>query len=160
MPEGRGHATLDNPGLFVKPDIRYDFRYFSVGYSIGPRDQQAVTAVDDGSRDAGNLFGGLALTKHDLGEALADGAVVIDPREPQIFERLTIRPCQIFGAPLGVDRIEPAITDGVEERAKRVHWSGDVGRGLGRLRHGFSFDSAETPYLELRIVPRRRSLIL
>jgi hypothetical protein len=156
MAGNRGHAALDNPGLFVKPDIRYDFRYFSVGQGVRPRDQQAVTAVNDGPRDEGNLLGGLALPKHDLGKPLAVSAVVVDARETQVFERLSIRCCQIFGASFRVSGIEPALPDRIEKRSQGVEGVGGFRGGL----HRFTFDSARAAYLELRIVPRRQSFIL
>ena len=141
----------------MKPRIRYDFRYVGVGGSVCPRDEQAVTAADDGLGDEGHLFGGLALTKHDLGKPLAVSAVVVDAREPQVFEGLATRLGEISGAPLGRRRIETPLAHGLKERAKRV----ERADGLPRIvLHGFLFDSAESPYLELGIVPSRRSFIL
>jgi hypothetical protein len=156
MPGGRRHAPLDNPGLFVKLGIRYEFRYFGVSGSVCPRDEQAVTAGDDGLGDEGHLFGGLALTKHDLGKPLAVGAVVVHSGESEILEWLASRRGQIQGAAFGVRRIEPALAHRIEERAQRVQGT----EGMPRVfLHELPFDSAESPYLELRIVPRR-SLIL
>ena len=156
MADRRRHAPLDNPGLFVKAHIRYDFRYFNVSYGVRPRDQQAVTAVNDGFRDEGNLLGGLALAKHNLRKALSGRAVVVDPRESQVFER-PIGRCQIFGAACRVGRIEPSFPHRVKQRSERVE-----GGNLARIRrrHRYTFDSARGAYLKLRIVPRRRFLIL
>ena len=97
MAGGRRHASLDNPGLFVKPHIRYEFRYFAVGGGVCPRDEQAVTAADDRFGDEGHMFGGLTLTKHDLGKTLPVGAVVVDAREPEVLEGRVTRPGEIPG---------------------------------------------------------------
>lgn len=153
---GRRHAALDNPGLFVKAGIRYDFRYFNMGSGIGPRDEQAVTAINNGPGDAGDLIGSLALAEDDLGEALANGAVVVDACEPQVFEGLA-GAGQVFGATFGVGWIQAAVAHRVEQRAQRIERPNRVWR---MLRHGFAFDSAKCPYLELRVVPSRRLLIL
>ena len=153
----RRPATLDNSGLFVKACIRYDFRYFHMGSLVRPRDEQAVTAVDDGSGDAGDLVGGLALTEYDLRKTLANGAVVVDAREAEVFEGLPLDAGQVPGPAFGVGRIQAAIADRVEQRAQRVE---RPNRRWRMLRHGCGFDSAKSPYLELRVVPSRRSLIL
>jgi hypothetical protein len=155
MPGGRRHAPLDNSGLIVKSCIRYDFRYLGVSGSVCPRDEQAVPATDDGLGDEGHLLGSLALTKHDFGESLPVRAVVVDACESEVLEGLARR--QILGAAFGLGRIEPAVAYGLEQRAKRVE---GVDRLPGVVLHGLTFDSAESPYLKLRIVPRRRSLIL
>lgn len=156
MPGRRGPAPLDYSGLFVKSRIRYDFRYFRVSGGVRPRDKQAVTAVNDGSRNEGNLFGGLALAKHNLRKPLTDGAVVIDACESQVLERLADagKPPR---APLGIRRVEASFADGVEQRAQRVDGTDRV---LGRFLHGCTFDSGKIPSIEWRVVPRRPSLIL
>ena len=90
----RRHAPLDNSGLFMKACIRYEFRYLHMGSLVRPRDEQAVTAVDDGLGDAGDLIGGLALPEHDLRKTLADGAVVVNAREAEKLVKVatTLRP--------------------------------------------------------------------
>jgi hypothetical protein len=156
MPGRRGHAPLDDSGLFVKSRIRYDFRYVGIGGGVRPRDKQAVTAVNDRFRNEGNLFGGLALAKHNLRKPLTGGAVVIDARESQVLERLADAG-EPPRAPLGIRRIEASLADGVEQRAQRIDCTDRV---LGRLLHGFTFDSAKIPSIEWRVVARRPFLIL
>ena len=40
----------------------------------------------DALGDGGDLLGGLAGTENDLGKALSDRAVVVDPGEPEVLE--------------------------------------------------------------------------
>lgn len=156
MPGRRGHAPLDYSGLFVKSRIRYDFRYVGIGGGVRPRDKQAVTAVNDRSRNEGNLFGGLALAKDNFRKPLTGGAVVIDPRESQVLERLADAG-EPPRAPLGVRWVKATFADGIEQRAQRVDRTDRV---LGRFLHGCTFDSAKIPSIEWRVVPRRPALIL
>ena len=152
----RRHATFDYSGLFVKSRIRYDFRYFRIGGGVCPRDEQVVTAVNDGSGNEGNLLGGFALTKDNLRKPLADRAIMIDAREAEIFERVADSR-QPARAAFRICGIETSLTDGVEERPQRI----DGSNGLWRLLlHSLTFDSAKTSSLEWRVVPRRSSLIL
>jgi hypothetical protein len=153
----RRHATLDYSGLFMKACIRYDFRYFEMGSLVGPRDEQAVTAVDDGPGDAGDLIGGLPLPEHNLRKTLSDGAVVVDAREAKVFKGLPLDTGQVPRPAFGVGRIQATVAHRVEQRAQRVERPNRRWRMLG---HGCAFDSARSPYLELRVVPSRRSLIL
>ena len=46
-----------------------------------------MTGVDDALGDGGDLLGRLARAEHNLGKALPDGAVVVDPGEPEVLER-------------------------------------------------------------------------
>ena len=58
------------------------------GFLAGAGDQQVVSGGDDAGGDRGHLGRGFSLAEDDFGEALAGLAVMIDPGEPQVFERL------------------------------------------------------------------------
>lgn len=55
------------------------------GFGGDAGDEEAVGALEDGLRDAGDLGGGLALAEDDLGDPVAEGAVVVDLREADIY---------------------------------------------------------------------------
>ncbi len=90
--------------------------------AVGAGDEQRVAAGGDALGDGGNLVGRLAGAEDHLRESLAEGAVVIDAREPQILEGKF--PEETGEPALGLGKVELAGLNLLEERAKR------------RMRHG------------------------
>ena len=86
---------------------------------VGPRHEQAVTTVDDGFGDCGDLVGQLARTVDDLGKPLAHGAMVVDPCKIEVFEWIGLQPLK--GAARSLFRVQPAVAHGVEQRAESIH---------------------------------------
>jgi hypothetical protein len=56
------------------------------GLAIGPSHEQAVTSADDSFGDGCDLFWGLSRPKNHLRGPLADLAVMVDAREPEVLE--------------------------------------------------------------------------
>jgi hypothetical protein len=86
-----------------------------MSFGRGARDQQAVAGTDEAVGDGGDLSGSLALTENDFREALAGLAMLVDPGEPEILERLLAQDLK----ELRVRSLRRKIscTDVVEERA-------------------------------------------
>ena len=109
--------ALDDSGLCVEMGVRHDFRYFGERGGIRPGDKQAVSALNDGMGNAGDLIGGLALSENHFRESLTSGACVIDAGESQVFNG---RARQIGQRKLlGIGGAELTGRHGVEDRAKR-----------------------------------------
>ena len=75
-----------------------------------------MTAADDRLGDARDLCRGLPLAEDDLGEALTNRAVMVDPGEAEVLERIGGQLSE--GLALGIGRIEPAVADRLEQGAK------------------------------------------
>ena len=108
----------------MKHGVRHLLADGLVGVGVGPGDEQAVAGADDALGDCRDLVGRLALAEDDLGEALAGGALVIDPGEPEVFERFL---AQNLKEPfLGRLRSKIPCADLVEEGANllAVHLAG------------------------------------
>ena len=56
-------------------------------FDSGPRGQHVPAVLCQPAEDAGDLGGGLTLAENDFGHALAQGAVVIDFGETEVFKR-------------------------------------------------------------------------
>ncbi len=82
---------------------------------VGAGHEQRVAARDDPLGDRGDLVSGLAKPEDDFREALARGAVVIDPREAQILERLLAE----FSRQLIDGGVEREVATGDDARAAR-----------------------------------------
>ena len=100
----------------MKARIRYDFGYGRVGVGVCSRDEQAVTPFGDRSSDGRDLGRCLALAEDDLGKALSGRAIVIDLREPEVFERRTM---DVGGTSFRFGGIETAFTYSFEEPPQR-----------------------------------------
>lgn len=76
-----------------------------------------MVASCDGSRQLGNLFGCLPLTEDDLGKTLADGSIVIESREPEVFDAFSVD----GGTEPSLGFLGGKVTgaNGVEERPER-----------------------------------------
>ena len=82
-----GLAEGDGPGLLLEDGARHHRLHGLVGGPVGPRDEERLAAGDEPLRNHGNLRRLLALPEHNLGQALSERAVMVDPREAEVLER-------------------------------------------------------------------------
>jgi hypothetical protein len=77
----------NGPGQFLKLGVGQRCNNGIESRPIRARDEQAMATRDDSLSDSGNLLRGLSWAKDDLGESLTQASMVIDTREPEVFER-------------------------------------------------------------------------